>query len=225
MSSNSILGVFAKSPIKPIEKHIRKACECASLLTEFFEAANQGDWESAQEIRIQISTLEKAADDIKRQIRMELPGGIFMPVERTDLLEMLRQQDKIANKAKDIAGRMIGRKIAVPEAIRDDFRLFLARCIDATNQAANAINELDDLLETGFRGREADYVDKMIIKLAAIEDDTDSMQVKLRQSLMAIEKELTPINAIFLYQIIEWVGDLADTAERVGARLEMMIAR
>jgi Protein of unknown function DUF47. len=30
---------------------------------------------------------------------------------------------------------------------------------------------------------------------------------------------------MFLYKILEWVGDLADQAERVGARLELMLAR
>jgi hypothetical protein len=30
---------------------------------------------------------------------------------------------------------------------------------------------------------------------------------------------------MFLYQIIDWVGDLADLAESVGARLEILLAR
>ncbi|WP_371378340.1 TIGR00153 family protein [Thalassotalea aquiviva] len=223
MSGNTILGVFAKSPLKPIERHIRKVHECAALLPSFFDAANSGNWEKANEIRTQISSLEKEADKMKREIRMELPGGIFMPVQRTDLLDMLRQQDQIANKAKDIAGRMIGRQIGIPEELLTKFDAYLSRCIDATKQAAKAINELDDLLETGFGNREVAHVDKMIVKLASIEDDTDNMQIELRQALMAIEDKLSPIDAIFLYQIIEWVGDLADTAERVGARLEMML--
>ncbi len=42
---------------------------------------------------------------------------------------------------------------------------------------------------------------------------------------MDLEKTLNPIDVMFLYQIIEWVGDLADIAERVGARLEIMLAR
>ena len=35
---------------------------------------------------------------------------------------------------------------------------------------------------------------------------------------------IVPIS-MFLYQIIDWVGDLADLAERVGARLEILLAR
>lgn len=55
------------------------------------------------EIRAQISHLEKEADVLKREIRLKLPRGLFMPVDRSDMLELLTQQDKLANLAKDIA--------------------------------------------------------------------------------------------------------------------------
>ena len=44
-----------------------------------------------------------------------------MPVERTDLLELLTQQDKIANKAKDISGRVIGRQLLIPQVMQVPF--------------------------------------------------------------------------------------------------------
>jgi uncharacterized protein Yka (UPF0111/DUF47 family) len=50
------------------------------------------------------------------------------------------------------------------------------------------INELDELLETGFKGREVALVEKMIHQLDKIEDDADAMQIKLRPSLLSIEK-------------------------------------
>ena len=65
----------------------------------------------------------------------------------------------------------------------------------------------------------------MISKLDSIEEDTDSLQINIRRQLFAIENELNPIDVMFLYKIIEWVGDLADLAERVGSRLELMLAR
>jgi hypothetical protein len=148
-----------------------------------------------------------------------------MPVDRADLLELLTQQDKIANKAKDIAGRVLGRKLEIPEKLQVPFDQYLERCLEATEKAAEAINELDDLLETGFRGRELVLVEKMITQLDAIEDETDGMQISLRKDLMSIEVDLNPIDVMFLYQIIDWVGDLADLAERVGSRLEILLAR
>lgn len=225
MPVNSILGVFAKSPIKPIQDHMDKVHECALVLVPFFEATISGDWDSAAQLRKQISVAEKEADALKREIRLTLPGGLFMPVERTDLLELLTQQDKIANKAKDISGRVIGRQLLVPPSIQAPFQAYLLRCLDAVGLAKEAINELDELLETGFRGREVDLVEKMISELDIIEEDTDDLQVQVRRQLYSLESELNPVDVMFLYKIIEWVGDLADLAERVGSRLELMLAR
>lgn len=225
MPVNSIFGVFAKSPIKPLELHIDKVHECSKLLQPFFAAVIAKDWEKASELQKQVSQLEKDADTLKHEIRMSLPGGLFMPVERTDMLELLTQQDKIANRAKDIAGQVVGRQMQFPESMQTALTEYLSRCIDAVAQANEAINELDELLETGFQGREVKLVVKMIENLDKIEDDTDAMQVKLRTSLFAMEKELNPVDVMFFYKIIEWIGELADLAERVGARLELMLAR
>jgi uncharacterized protein len=225
MPGNTFLSVFAKSPIKPIEEHIRKVHEASELLLPFFAAVYQKDWHKAAEVRKDIVTLEKDADKMKRDIRINLPRGLFLPVDRTDILELVAQQDKIANKTKDISGRVLGRELEIPEAIQTDFHAYIQRCIDATAMASEAINELDELLETGFRGREVDLVIKMVEQLDAIEHDTDEMQIKLRKAVRGAEAQLNPVDVMFLYRTIEWIGDLADIAQKVGSRLEIMLAR
>ena len=84
---------------------------------------------------------------------------------------------------------------------------------------------MDELLETGFKGREVDLVENMITELDAIEDDTDRMQIAIRLQLKQLESELNPIDVMVTYRMIEWIGELADLAERVGSRLELMLAR
>ncbi|HAR08295.1 MAG TPA: phosphate transport regulator, partial [Cobetia sp.] len=58
-----------------------------------------------------------------------------------------------------------------------------------------------------------------------IEHDTDNMQIGLRAQLFKLEKDWPPVDVMFLYQIIEWIGDVADRAQRVGNRLELLMAR
>jgi len=224
MPANSFLGVFAKSPLKPLEEHITTVNDCCQTLIPFFEAVYASDWDKAVKLQQQISKLEKKADTIKRELRLNLPTGIFMPVDRNDLLELLTQQDRIANKVKDISGRIVGRELSIPTSLQQEFIAYVQRSLDAAKQAYNVINQLDELLETGFKGREVDFVEEMIDKLDSIEDDTDVMQVSLRRGLLAIEAELNPVDVMFLYNILEWVGDIADISERVGARLEVMLA-
>jgi predicted phosphate transport protein (TIGR00153 family) len=148
-----------------------------------------------------------------------------MPVSRVDLLEMLRLQDMVANKAKDIAGLMLGREMEVPASISDDMIEYASRAIEAARQACTAINELDELFESGFRGAEVRLVESMIKRLDEIEKQNDQQQIKLRASLFAIEDDLNPVKVVFLYRIIDWIGDIADLSQRVGSRLEYLLAR
>ncbi len=106
-----------------------------------------------------------------------------------------------------------------------DFVAYVQRCLDAANQASRVINELDELLETGFKGREVTLVAEMINQLDVIEDDTDTLQIQLRQQLMSIEDQYSPVDVMFLYKILEWIGGIADQAQRVGSRLEIMLSR
>ena len=46
----------------------------------------------------------------------------------------------------------------------------------------------------------------------------------LRAAVYAIEDTLNPIDAVFLYQVIELTGEIADMAERVGRRLELLLS-
>ncbi|WP_144392017.1 TIGR00153 family protein [Pleionea sediminis] len=220
-----ISDLFAASPFRPMQDHIDKVHECVSELKPFLAAVYAKDWTKVEEIQQKISDLENEADDLKKEIRLKLRDGIFLPVARTDLLGLVTAQDKLANKAKDIAGLMTGRKMEIPEQLQGSFKKYLERCIDASQQAHKAIHELDELVETGFRGREASLVADMISELDVIENDTDTLQRQVRRELFVLEADLPPVNVIFLYKIIDWIGDLGDRAERVGSDLELMLAR
>lgn len=221
----SIFNMFGPSPIRPIEQHIRKAHQCAKQLSPFFEAVLANDWKTANNIKDKIIAIEKEADLIKRDLRLHLPTGLFLPVARTDILELLSAQDKIANKAEDIAGLIISRQMTIPKQLVPVFMPFLNRCLDASKQACKAINELDELLETGFRGSEVKIVEEMILKLDEIEHDSDEKLADIRHKIFELENELSAIDIMFLYKLVQWIGELADHAQTVGGRLQILIAR
>ena len=225
MVASNIMNIFAKSPLKPIEEHIRLAHKASELLIEFFDVVYDEDWKKAESIYQNIASKEREADKLKRDVRLQLSRGLFMPVERSDLLELVTQQDRIANRAKDIAGRVIGRQMLVPKQIRDQFKEYIERCVDATNQSCIVINEFDALLENSFKGREVTIVEALVHKIHDIEADTDQMEINLRLAVKKIENEYNPLDIMFLYSIIDWVGNLADLAEKVGSRLELMLVR
>ena len=120
---------------------------------------------------------------------------------------------------------MLGRRMEIPESLVMEFRDYFNESLLASNQALKVINELDELLETGFRGKEVDLVEGLINELDELEHQTDVSQVKLRAKLYELEESLPPVHVMFLYKIIDQIGDLADISESVGARLLLLIAR
>lgn len=222
--ANVLANIFGSSPVRPLEKHIGISYRCAKQLRSFFAASVKGNWDKARAVRKEIERLEHAADDLKKEIRLSLPKSLFMPVPREDLLELLLVQDKIANRTKDVSGIVLGRKMQIPAAIAEQFLEFVDRNVDAAKQARKSVRELDELFTTGFRGAEVALVQGMIEELDRIETDTDDKQAALRSSLFAIEDTLNPIDAIFMYQVIELTGEIADMAERVGRRLELLLS-
>ena len=221
---NVLANIFGSSPVRPLEQHMDIVFRCAKKLRPFFDAVIAKDYERMAEVRSQIEALENEADDLKKHIRLNMPKSLFMPVPREDLLELLLVQDKIANRTRDVSGIIMGRKMEIPDEIAGKFIDFVNSNVDAAKQARKSVRELDELFTAGFKGAEVDLVAALIEELDAIETHTDEQQTKIRSALYEIEKSLDPIDVIFLYEVIQLTGEIADMAERVGRGLELLLS-
>jgi predicted phosphate transport protein (TIGR00153 family) len=222
---NPFASLFGRSPFKPMQEHMRVVTECAAEMPALFDALCAGDTAGVDASKERIFALEEQADSIKNDLRSHLPKSLLMPVDRRDLLEVLDMQDSIADTAQDIAGLLVERPMEVPEGLQEPLVKLVTRCVDACNQASLVIGELDELVESGFRGRESDKVSVMVDELGAIEDETDVMGMELTRALFAQEDDMKPVSVVFWYQLIQWIGDLADYAEKIGNRLRLLMAR
>ena len=223
--SNSISNLFGKSPIRPLQEHMQLVVACASQLEPFFEAVIVDDWKGASDIFDKIADDENRADELKKQFRLNMPKSLFMPMSRGDLLGILAQQDNIANATKDICGIVLGREMDIPSVLQSDFIAYVKSAIETCEKALKAIDELDELLETGFTGQEVKFVKKLIRDLDSQEQKVDKRERKLRHRLFKIEAEMPPVHVIFLYNVIDNIGGVADTAEQVGNQLELLLAK
>ncbi len=225
ITGNFISQLFGSSPVKPLQQHMHKVYECTKQLIPFFEAVANEDYDEVARLQKLIGDLEHDADVLKKELQLHLPKSLFMPVDRRDVLTVLKTQDKIANKSKDIAGIILGRKMKLPPPLDKAFIEYVTQSIETSKQALKTVNQLDELVETGFSGNEVDFVQNKIKELGQLESDNDDLQVKVRATLFEMEKDLNPVDVIFIYKIIDWIGDLADLAQRVGNRLQLMLAK
>ncbi len=224
-TTNPLFRLFGQSPFKPLQEHMRVVVQCAAEVPGLFEALCAGEEAKIEEIRARIFALENQADEIKNELRSHLPRSMFMPVDRRDLLEILDLQDSIADTAQDIAGMLVLRRPKILEPIHEPLMVLTRRCLDACNQMARIMEELDELLETGFKGRESEMVVNMIDDLNKTETDTDRKAMEVLRELFAHEQEIDPVSLMIWHRLIRWVGDLANYSEKVGNRLRLLLAR
>jgi len=220
----SLLGsIFGRSPIRPMQQHMQAAVTCARAVLPLFEDMIAGRTENLPQRREEIDHLEHEADRIKHEIRSHLPKRMMLAVERRDLLEILDYQDSIADMAQDVAGLADQRSMVVPPELADGLLELVKRTVAACEQAQRIIDELDELLELGFAGREVARVEEMITALSRIESETDELAERSQRKLFELEPELG-VGTVFWYDMITWVARMADFAERVGNRLRLLIA-
>ncbi|WPE16629.1 TIGR00153 family protein [Candidatus Thioglobus autotrophicus] len=225
MAKSIIDGLFGKSPISPLQHHMTSVHSCIAELKDFMVAIHAQNWDKAEEIRSKIGDKEGEADVLKKKLRLSLPSTFMMPFSRRDLLDLLLIQDSIANLTKDVSGLMINRKMTLPNEIFEDVIELTSVCIKTSATALKAVNELDELLETAFGNRERKVVGSIISDINELESESDRIQHVIRTKLFPLEVDLPPVDVMFYYRAVEWLGELADAAQKVGSRLEVLLAK
>jgi len=225
VAKSYMTGLFKSSPISPLQEHMYCAYRSVKNLTPLFEGMNERDQAKIATAVDALIKGEHEADMMKKELRHNLPKGLFMPIDRRDLLDVLLRQDQIANHGKAIARLIIGRNMTLPIQMQTPFLHFVDKAILTVRYALDVINELDELLESGFRGREVDHVERMLEELSGSESEVDVVQGELKGILYGLEDALRPTDVMFTYRLIDCVGCVADDAEKVGSRLQLMLAK
>ena len=210
------------SPLAMLEEHVHGCAKCVAKLPKYFEAAQAGQWERARKTQEDIAALESAADDLKGAVRKNLPRGLWMSVSRTDLLELVRMQDKMANDTKDVVGLSLGRQLAFPKQLEKPLGKYIATVVDSAHAAVAVVSATRDLTRAAFGARQIKAISSRAVAVERLERKSDDLQSKLRAKLMAHEEKLSPIDAMFLYQLLLQMGEIADSAEKVAHRAQII---
>ncbi len=95
----TFLNLFGRSPFTPLQSHMQNVADCVHQLMDLFEALENKNFERVEKIANAISEHEHIADITKNDIRNHLPKSLFLPIDRSQLLEILGILDGIADRA------------------------------------------------------------------------------------------------------------------------------
>ena len=225
LPNRTLSGLLRGSPFKPIQAHMKVVFSCVCLIPPLFDAVYREDEEQTIQFAEEINTLESQADQLKSTFRLNMPKSLFLPVDRKDLLNLIADQDRIADTAEEIAQTFLYRKMVVPDGIKHLLDELLEGTMEISAAAKEMIEQLDELLEVGFSGREIDKVNAMIAGVRRSEHNLDEILHRTRRTLFALESTLDPVAVIFWYRVIDLLGRISDLSENLADRLLLFLSK
>jgi predicted phosphate transport protein (TIGR00153 family) len=219
----NIFSIFGRSPFGALRTHMDRVAECVEKLKQIFKALVDGDSDQVEELAREISKLEHQADLTKNDIRNHLPKGLFLPIDKGSLLEILTIQDSIADRAEDIGVLLTYRPIRVLDSFKEEVLSFVNKNIEAFHAVRLVMDELDELLESSFGGVEAEKVRELVHDVAYMEHQIDLQQRELLRVLFAEADNLRHWEFTLWLHVLQEVGALSDTSEKLAQRVRMTL--
>lgn len=214
-----------KSPFDQLVDHMGKVQECIDLLKKGLIRYYKGEYTGFSELADKISAFEHEADIIKGNIRNHLPTSLLMPVDKGKFLWALREQDAILDHAENLVLMCDMRHTKIPKELQGLFIEHMISVAETVKAMENAVENIKDLIESGFVKKEREQTKEFISKVHEAEYNADRKKYDLTKKIYQMEKKLTPMDEYHLLKIADWVDDIADHAENVADWLRSMIAR
>lgn len=225
LSTSPLSGLLRGSPFKPIQEHMRIVFSCVCQIPPLFDALYKKNEKQLSISAEEIIRLETEADKIKSTYRLNMPKTLLLPVDRKDLLGLLSDQDDIADTVEEIAKILLYRDMVVPDSLKELLDELLEGTMEIVSEAKAMIEQLDELLQVGFGGRELDKVATMIAGVRRSEHNLDNIIHRTRRALFEVEKILDPVSVMFWYKIIGHLGNVSDLSENLADRLLLFMSK
>jgi len=221
----SMLDLFAKSPFKPLNEHAEKVKQTVLKMDEAVHAYVEGDKVKVDALYREISEMEHEADNVKHAIREHLPSSLMMPVDRTDVLTFLKQQDDVANSAEMVAQLLDMRIVPMPPAVKDIILKLEREVLVTVEEHVDAAGKITTLLDSAFAGRHVKEVQAVIDRVDSQKHNVDVIKLEAMKAVYGHEKELGPVGVFHLIELVQEMGWVAGHAESASDRLRLIVAR
>ena len=218
----ALAKLLGKSPFAPLKTHMEKVGSCIEKLTPIIDGLGTMEIDQIETLSAKLSELEHEADITKNDIRNHLKG-IFLPIDRSQFLEILSLQDSIADKAEDIANLLTLHPLEKLDQFIGILQELYHKNLEAFFDAVKIIGEIDELLESSFGGIEAEKVKRMVEKTSYKEYEADRAKHALMKAFFSKANELSTPAFYLWIRLIEEVGALSHLSERLANRIRMVL--
>lgn len=153
----------------------------------------------------QVHQAESNADDVRHDISVSLYKHSLLPESRGDLLSLLEQLDRVANRADSLVYGIHTLGLQIPGFLKNDMQEINRISVETVGVL------LDGVIATLGRSSELPEFAREIDNNESL---CDQLQRKMVQEVF--KNDVDPVTSILLKDLIEKIGDITDICENIA---------
>lgn len=183
-------------------------------LKETFPAGLDGTYAREADLSNPVHEFESAADDLRRELELELYSGKLLPQSRADLLALIETIDSIPNTAENIVDFFSIQRLSVEPALRGEIDLLLLKGLEACAAMSETVRLLFSDLEP---------IRELAAEVDRLESECDALERRLIRRVFDLDLDLA--QKLHLRDFVFALGTLADRAENVADMVRWMAVK
>lgn len=197
-----------------LEAYLSQVMSSLGRLKDAFPLGLDGTFARQTDLANPVHEMESVADDMRRELELELYSGKLLPDSRAEMLALVESIDRISNVAENIVDFFSIQKAAVPQELHAGVQGLLLKSLETCAAMSETVRLLlDDLSKIRACAEEVDQ----------LESQCDRRERRLLRRLFDLELELA--HKLHVRELVGSIGSLADHAENVADMVERMAVK
>jgi len=202
--------------IAMMQRHLALTISAVEDLERAVKAAVKLNEEETKAAIERVISAEKEADTLRRAVMTELARGELPPMDREDLMHLMKRVDMVADWCRDSTRILAATPMKdVPEKLREAAVKMVEGVRECAVALRRSISRMADKPEEAMQA--ADDVERL-------EEKVDEIFVNSRQ-LLGKEEELKTGAAILINELYEAIEMVADSCEDACDQVRIIIVR
>lgn len=202
--------------ITMMQRHLATTISAVEDLERALRAAVDNDEKKMKEGIARVTSAEKEADKLRRDDMRELAHGELPPVDREDLMHLLKRIDMVADWSRE-STRILS--VLSPKDIPENLKRVTVEMMKGTKECAVALRKCVSRMT-----KKPEEALKAADEVERLEEEVDAMYEDARRHLVK-ETEMKIGTAIMFHQLLEAIEMVADWCENVCDQVRIITVR
>ena len=199
-----------------MQRHLATTMSAVEDLERAVKAAADNDEKEMKQSIARVTSAEKEADKLRRDVMRELARGELPPVDREDLMHLMKRIDMVADWSRE-STRILS--VIPTKDIPDNLKRVAVEMMRGTKECAIALRKCVSRMT-----EEPEEALKAADKVERLEEEVDALYEKARIQL-AKETKMKVGAAIMLSQLLDALETVADWCENVCDQVRVIVVR